>query len=86
MYGESAVIDQMCLNWFMKFHAVDFSLDSAPQSGKPVEVDSNQIKTLTENNQRHTMREIANILKIPKSIKLLVKMKKMGLSFYRKKP
>ena len=29
----------------MKFHA-DFSLDSTPWSGRPVEVDSDQIKTL----------------------------------------
>ena len=35
--------------------------------GRPVEVDSDQIKTLIENNQRYTMREIANILKISKS-------------------
>ena len=42
-------------------------LDDAPQSGRPVEVDSNQIETLIENNQCHNTREIANILKISKS-------------------
>ena len=35
--------------------------------GTPAEVDSDQIETLIENNQRYTMREIANILKISKS-------------------
>ena len=34
---------------FLKFHAGDFSLDDAPRSGRPVEVD--QIETLIENNQ-----------------------------------
>ena len=53
--------------WFAKFHAGDFSLDDAPRSGRPVEVDSDQIETLIENNQRYTMREIADILKISKS-------------------
>ena len=43
--------------------------------GRPVEVDSDQIETLIKNNQRSTMWDIANILKISKSIKLLVKMK-----------
>ena len=38
-----------------------------PQSGRPVEVDSNQIKTLIENNQCYTTQEIANIPKISKS-------------------
>ena len=48
--------------------AGDFSLDDAPRSGRQVEVDSNQIKTLIENNQHYTTREIADILKISKSI------------------
>ena len=42
-------------------------LDDAPQLGRPVEVDRNQIKTIIENNQRYTMQEIADILKISKS-------------------
>ena len=36
---------------FEKFCAGDFSLDHAPQTGIPVEVDSKQIETLVENNQ-----------------------------------
>ena len=67
VYGEGAATDQMCQNWFANFHAGDFSLDYAPQSGRPVEVDRDQIKTLTENNQCYTTREIADILKISKS-------------------
>ena len=38
----------------MEFHAGDFLLDKEPQSGRPVEVDSNQIETLIENNHCHT--------------------------------
>ena len=79
VYGEGAVNDRTCQKWFAKFCARDFSLDDAPQWGRPVKVDSNQIKTLIENNQFSTTLEMANILKISKSIKLLVKMK--GVSF-----
>ena len=64
VYGEGAVTDRTCQKWFAKFRARDFSLDGAPQSGRPVEVDSNQTETITENKQRHTTRERANILKI----------------------
>ena len=67
VYGEGAVIDRRCQNWFAKFPAGDFSLDDAPRLGGPVEVDSDQIEILIENNQRYTMREIANLLKISKS-------------------
>ena len=67
VYGEGAVTDRTCQKWFVKFRAGDFSLDNAPWSGRPVEVDSDQIKTIIENNQRYTTWEIANILKISKS-------------------
>ena len=63
--GEGAVTDRMCPKWFVKFHAVDLSLDGAPQSGRPAEVDSDQIETLTESNQCSTWWEIADILKCP---------------------
>ena len=49
MCGEGALTDQTCQKWFAKFHAGDFSLEDAPRSGGPVEVDSDQIKTLIEN-------------------------------------
>ena len=57
----------MLKKWFAKFRAGDFSLDDAPRSGRPVEVDSDQIETFIENNQRDTTQEIADVLKISKS-------------------
>ena len=77
VYGEGAVSGRTWQMWFVKFCASHFSLDDALQSGRPVEVGSNQIKTLTENNQCYTTQERADILKISKSIKLWVKMKNM---------
>ena len=55
--------DQTCHKWFVKFRAGDFSLDDAPQLGRPVEVDSKQIETLIENNQHYTTPEMADIFK-----------------------
>ena len=43
VYGEGAVSDQTCQKWFAKFRAGDSSLNNAPWSGRPVEVDSDQI-------------------------------------------
>ena len=68
VYGECAVTDQTCQKWFVKFRTGDFSLGDALQSGRPVEVDSDQIKTVIENNQHYTTWEVAYILKISKSI------------------
>ena len=67
VYGESSVTEQRCQKWFAKFCAGDSSLEDAPRLGRPVEVDSNQIETLIENNQCYTTQERANILKISKS-------------------
>ena len=50
----------------MRFHAGDFSLDDAARPGRPVEVDSDQIKTLIENDQHYTTWKIADILEISK--------------------
>ena len=82
--GEGAVTGQTCQEWFAKFRAGDFSLDDALWSGRPVEVDSNQIKILIEKNQCFTMWEIANIFQIYKSIKLLVKIRKCVFDFMEK--
>ena len=78
------MIDQTCPKWFAKFYAGDFSLDDAPLLGRPVEVGSSQIETLIKNNQRYTMREIAVILTISKSIKLLVNMKNESFILWKK--
>ena len=43
-------------------------MDNAPWLGRPVEVGRDQIETLIENNQCYTTWEIAEILKISKSI------------------
>ena len=57
MCGEGAMTDQMFQKWFANFCAGDFSLGNAPQSGRPVEVDNYQIKTLIENNQCYTTQK-----------------------------
>ena len=62
------------------------SLEDAPWSVGPVEVDSNQNEKSIEKNQLYTMHEIADILKIAKSIKLFMKMKKCAFFIMEKKP
>ena len=61
--------DWMCQKWFEKLCTGDFLLDDALWSGRPVGVDSDQIETLIESSQHYTTWEIADILKISKSIK-----------------
>ena len=72
VYGEGAVTDWICRKQFAKF--------CATQVGRAVEVDSNQIETLIENNTQG----IANTIKISKSIKLLVQMKNVSFILWKK--
>ena len=52
VYREGAVTDWTCQKWFAKFCTGAFSLDDAPQPGRPAEVDSDQVETLIDNSQR----------------------------------
>ena len=56
--------DPMYQKWFVKFRAGEFLRDDAPRPGRPVEVNSDQIKTLTESNQLHIPRKIAKNMQI----------------------
>ena len=81
---EGAVNDGMCQKYFVESHDGDFSPDSAPRSGRPVEVDSDRIETFIKNNQCCTRQEIVDTFKISKSIKLFLKIKNICLLFYGK--
>ena len=59
-------------------------LADAPWLGRPTEIDSNQIKMLTDNNQHLSAQEIADIFKISKSITLLVKIKNVSFISQKK--
>ena len=83
VYGEGAMNDQTCQKRFAKFPARDFLTEDAPQLGRPVEVGSNQIMTLIKNNQCYMTRDIADLLKISKSMQLLVKMKNMSFILWK---
>ena len=69
--GEGAVTDRTCQKWFAKVCAGDFSLDDAPRSGRPAEVDSDPIETLIENSKHYTTQVITDILKMSTSSKVI---------------
>ena len=50
---RGTLTDRMCQKWFAKFCTGDFLLDDAPRSGRPVEIDSDQIETLRTINFFH---------------------------------
>ena len=80
--GEGAVTDQTC-QVVCEVSCCRFLAGHAPWPGRPADVDNEHIETLTENSQCSATQERADILRISRSVKLLVKMK-MCLSFRQK--
>lgn len=50
MYGKDALLKRVCQKWFAKFHSGNFNIKDAPWLERPVEIDSNKIKTLIDAN------------------------------------
>ena len=67
VYGEEASKDRQCRNWFDKFRSGDFSLNDEQLSGRPNEVDDDQIKAKIEADRHATVQKIEEMLKITKS-------------------
>ena len=77
---EKVLTDRMSQKWFVKVRAGDFSPDDASQWGTPVEVDSDQIETVIENNQCYS-RHTQNI-----QISKIIFENEKFLLFYKKNP
>ena len=66
-YGEGALKDRQCRNWFDKFRFDDFSLKDEQHSAWPNEVDDDQINAIIKSDHYVTIRDIDEMLKIQKS-------------------
>ena len=85
VYGNEALKERQCQNWFAKFRSGDFSVKNAQRSGRPVEVDESHIKAIIDSDRHSTTREIAEKLNvshtcIQKKLKQLGHVKKLDLS------
>ena len=69
MSGEDAVTNEHVKSGWPSF-LLEISRWTMIRLHRPVEFDNNQIETLNENNQRYTMWEIDNILKIKSSTEI----------------
>ncbi|KAK1137358.1 hypothetical protein K0M31_001870 [Melipona bicolor] len=84
VYGDEALKERQCRNWFERFRSGDFSLKNAQRSGRPVEVDETHIKAIIDSDRHSTTRDIAEKLNvshtcIEKKLKTLGYVKKLDL-------
>ena len=64
VYGDEALKERQCQNWFDKFRSGDFSLKDEKRSDRTVEVDDDLIKVIIDSDRRRTTREIAEKLHV----------------------
>lgn len=57
--GENTVTDNMCKFWFSRFRTGDFDLNDKPRSGRPQEVDDDELQALLRQNAAQSTRELA---------------------------
>ena len=61
-FGPGTTIERTAQWWFKKFRGGDESLEDDERSGRPSDVDNNQLRALVEANPRTTVRELASEL------------------------
>ena len=64
VYGDEALKERQCKNWFAKFRSGDFSLKDEKHHGRPVEVDDVLIKAIIDSDRHSTTHEIAKKLHV----------------------
>ncbi|GFV48376.1 histone-lysine N-methyltransferase SETMAR [Trichonephila clavipes] len=64
VYGDEALKERQCQNWFAEFRSGDFSLKDEKRFGRPVEVDDDLIKAIIDSDRHSTTREIAEKLHV----------------------
>ena len=63
VYGNEALKERKCQNWFAKFRFGDFLIKISQRSGRPVEVETH-IKANIDSDRHSTTREIAEKVNI----------------------
>ena len=67
VYGDEALKERQCRNWFDKFRSGDFSLKDEKRSGCSVEVDDDLIEAIIDSDHHSTTREIAEKLHVSRT-------------------
>ncbi|EFN78757.1 Histone-lysine N-methyltransferase SETMAR, partial [Harpegnathos saltator] len=64
VYGDDDLTERVCQRWYANFRPGDFDVNDAPRSGRPIEINSSDIKSIIEVNPSQSVREIATTLNI----------------------
>lgn len=63
-YGEDAITERTCRNWYQRFREGNFSLEDKARCGRPEMGNVYEIQKLIDKNPHSTTREIADMLNV----------------------
>lgn len=66
-YGEDAVGASTCREWFAKFRSGDLDLNDKPRSGRPQEMDTDDLQALLDEDDAQSTTELAKQLGVDQS-------------------
>lgn len=67
VYGDNAVSVRVCQNWFGRFKSGDFNLNDHERSGRPQELEADDLQALLDEDPRQSTRELAARLNVGQS-------------------
>ena len=82
-FGQDVVSHQTVFNWYHRFRSGNYSIEDEIRSGRPSELDNEELRKLVESNPKLTTREMATTLgtdqsTIVRHLKMLGKVSKLG--------
>ncbi len=67
VYGENALDERTCRNWFARFSSGDFDLNDKEHTGRPLKADDDLLEELLEEDPRRSTRELAFEMSVSQS-------------------
>jgi len=80
VYGDTALTDKSCREWFRRFGRFqdgDFSVEDKPHSGQPKKFKDKELEALLEEDQSQTQKELAESLRVTQAVS--VRLRAMGM-------
>lgn len=62
VFGDDALSERSCRDWFNRFFSGDRNIEDRPRSGAPSQVDSDQLLALIKADPRQSIRDLALVL------------------------
>ena len=82
-YGENALSDTTCRDWFLRFKNNDFKLEDKERSGAPKTFEDKELEEILDEDRSQTLTELEKTLQVDEStvskrLKVLEMVQKQG--------